>query len=70
MTEPPRRTTQSPPKLLNARQVGERLGVNAETVTDWANAGKIECVVLPSGRFRFHQETVDAILAGRNVSPS
>jgi predicted site-specific integrase-resolvase len=64
MTEAP------PPKLLNATQVAAKLEVSPETVTDWANKGKIDYIELPSGRFRYRQETVDEILAGRKAAAS
>lgn len=62
MTEPPT------PKLLTATQVAEKLQVSPETVTDWAKNGKIDFIELPSGRYRYREETVTAILAGQKAA--
>lgn len=53
-------------KLLTAGQVVERLAdlgieVVEETVREWARTGRLTYVRLPSGRFRFRPEDVDAV---------
>ncbi len=40
------------------------LAVHHSTITRWADEGKLEKVVLPSGRYRFKLESVEKILAG------
>ena len=57
-----------PPTLLTTGQVVERLAglgvvVVEETVRAWARSGRLTRVVLPSGRFLFRPEDVDAIAA-------
>ena len=55
--------------LLTASQVAQRLTeaglpTSAETVRQWALKGKIDAVVLPSGRRWFRREVVEAIVNG------
>lgn len=51
-------------KRLTAEQVAERLDVTAETVRAWARTGKIPCIVLPNGYYRFRAEDIDAMERG------
>ncbi|HTI26211.1 MAG TPA: helix-turn-helix domain-containing protein [Kutzneria sp.] len=55
-----------PTPLLTPSQVVERLAaagvvVVEETVRDWARTGKIAAARLPSGRYLFRVEDIDAI---------
>jgi excisionase family DNA binding protein len=55
-----------PARLLTIPQVVERLAelgieISDETVRQWAKNGRLRAVQLPSGRFRFRREDVDAI---------
>ena len=58
----------TPPKvLLTVPQVVARLAesgvdVTEETIREWARSRKIGRVRLPSGRYRFRPEDVEAIL--------
>jgi excisionase family DNA binding protein len=67
-------------RLLTAREVGELLGVSAETVLRWTRAGKLRAIRLPGtsrGRLRYRPEDVEAWLeahetgaADREVLPT
>jgi excisionase family DNA binding protein len=51
--------------LLTAREVGERLGVSAETVLRYTRRGDLPAIRLPGtarGRLRFRPEDIDALL--------
>jgi predicted site-specific integrase-resolvase len=55
-----------PTRLLTPSQAAERLAEAGITVTewavrDWAKSGRLAFVRLPSGRFLFHPEDIDAI---------
>lgn len=55
-----------PTPLLTPSQVVERLAesgiaVVEETVREWARTGRLAAVRLPSGRFLFRPEDIDAI---------
>jgi excisionase family DNA binding protein len=50
------------PDLLTTGEVAKILHVGPDTVTRWANAGRLAAVILPSGRHRFRRADVDAIL--------
>lgn len=57
-----------PPTYLTAEQAVERLAlagvvVVQETVRQWARAGQIRHVRLPSGRYLFSPDAIDAITA-------
>jgi excisionase family DNA binding protein len=56
-------------RLVTAREVGELLGVSAETVLRWVRAGKLPAVGLPSGGIRFRQDQLDAWMDKR-ATPS
>ena len=53
---------------LTAAEVAERLGVERQTVNDWARDGKIPAITLPSGRKRFRVADIEAIERGDNVN--
>jgi predicted site-specific integrase-resolvase len=54
------------PEFLTAGEVGKLLGgISDETVNRWARRGKLDCIVLPSGKRLFRREVVDAILSGQ-----
>jgi len=46
---------------LTAGEVAERLGVTRQTVNDWARAGVLKAITLPSGRKRFRVADIEAI---------
>jgi putative resolvase len=52
------------PVLISASRVAEMLDVHPNTVVIWAKEGKIKAIRLPSGRFRFRLEDIEAILSG------
>ncbi len=51
-------------KLLTPAEVGAIFSVRPETVTRWANAGKIGSVRTPGGSRRYRESDVRALLAG------
>lgn len=51
-------------ELLTAQQVADRLRVHVESVRRWTRAGELDAVRLPSGRYRYRVEDVDALVAG------
>lgn len=53
------------PRLLTARQVGDVLGVNPETVLRWYRRGDLPAIRLPGGPVRFVEDELDAWLAER-----
>ena len=48
---------------LLPRDVADVFGVSTDTVTRWANAGRIPVYVMPSGHRRYKRADIDAILA-------
>lgn len=65
MTQLPEQATASGPELLTAKEAGEALGgISDETINRWARTGKLACIKLPSGQYRYRREVIDAILAG------
>ena len=57
--------------LLTARQVGDMLGVSAETVLRWTRRGELHGIRMPGterGRLRYRPEDVDAWLNARKTS--
>ena len=50
-------------RLLTARQVGDRLGVSAETILRWTRRGDLPGFKLPGGAIRFRAAELDAWLA-------
>lgn len=43
-------------------EVAEAFGVSRQTVVRWAKEGVLPKIVLPSGRFRFRREDVEALI--------
>ncbi len=54
-----------PGRLLTAREVGDLLGVSAETVLRWTRRGDLPALRLPSGALRYREPELDAWLAER-----
>lgn len=54
--------------LLTPKQVAALFGVDPKTVTRWAQAGKIGCVITPGGHRRYRSAEVHAFLRPRNSS--
>jgi predicted site-specific integrase-resolvase len=52
------------PVLITTGRVAKMLDVTPSTVTRWAGEGKLQPVVLPSGRFKFRLEDIEKILQG------
>ena len=48
---------------LLPRDVADVFGVSTDTVTRWANAGRLPVYVMPSGHRRYKRADIDAILA-------
>ena len=57
-------TSREPERLLTRAEVAALFGVDAETVTRWANAGKIRCGRTPGGQRRYPESAVRALLSG------
>jgi excisionase family DNA binding protein len=51
--------------LLTARQVGDLLGVSAETVLRWTRRGQLPAIRLPGGAIRFRPQELDGWLEER-----
>jgi hypothetical protein len=54
---------QAASELLTCPAVANRLGVSANSVSRWADAGKLAYIVLPDGSRRFTLEGITALLA-------
>lgn len=50
------------PELLMPYEVAALVRVDPRTVTRWAKAGKVECIVTPGGHRRFRREVVLELL--------
>ena len=48
--------------LLTPEDVGERLGVSAQTVRRWIADGRVEAFRLPSGQYRIDEEQIESML--------
>lgn len=55
-------TAADPGRMLSARQVADRLGVNPKTVHRWASEGRLTRVRLGPRVIRFHQSEVDGLI--------
>jgi len=51
-------------EMLTAQQVADRLAVHVESVRRWTRAGELSAVRLPSGRYRYRAEDVEAMVTG------
>lgn len=51
-------------ELLTAQEVAERLSVHPESVRRWTRQGDLAAIRLPSGRYRYRVEDVDAMVRG------
>jgi excisionase family DNA binding protein len=51
-------------RLLTPAEVATRFGVNAKTVTRWAQTGKLSAVRTLGGHRRYYATEVDALVAG------
>jgi excisionase family DNA binding protein len=49
-------------KLLTTSAAADALGVTAQTIRRWIEAGQIKAVALPSGHFRIPQSEIDRLL--------
>lgn len=49
-------------ELLTPKQVATLFRVNPKTVSRWAAAGKIECMITPGGHRRYRSAEVHALL--------
>jgi excisionase family DNA binding protein len=49
--------------LLTARQVGDLLGVSAETVLRWTRKGELPATRLPGGAIRYREDKLEEWLA-------
>lgn len=52
-----------PDPLLTSTQVAKTFGVSAETVRNWAEAGKLPHLRTPGGQYRFRRADVEAFMA-------
>jgi DNA-binding transcriptional MerR regulator len=48
--------------LMSAADVAHGLGVSEQSVRQWADAGQLDCVVLPNGARRFTAEAVNDLV--------
>lgn len=51
--------------LLAPHEVAAMFRVDRKTVTRWARAGKLSCVVTPGGHRRYREAEVRALLAAQ-----
>jgi excisionase family DNA binding protein len=51
-------------ELLTAQEVAERLSVHVESVRRWTRRGELPAVRLPSGRYKYRADDVDAMIRG------
>jgi excisionase family DNA binding protein len=56
--------TQPGEKLLTATEVATLFRVDPKTVTRWAVAGRIGCILTPGGQRRYRESEVRALLRG------
>lgn len=58
------------PYELSPEDVGQMLGVHADTVKRWVKAGKLPGVKLPGGWWRFRRSEVTAYIDSLRVDPT
>lgn len=46
-------------RLLTARELADRLGVNRETVLRWYRRGELPAIKLPGGAIRFRESEIE-----------
>lgn len=70
MHEPPIRATASPRRTdwLSLGPAARLLGVDADTLRRWADAGRIEAFTTPGGHRRFSRRSIDRLIAARSVA--
>jgi excisionase family DNA binding protein len=49
-------------RLLPTSEAAELLGVTDQTLRNWAEAGRIRHIRMPSGQIRFRRQDIDAVL--------
>lgn len=57
-------------ELLTPKQVAVLFRVDPKTVSRWARAGKIGCVITPGGHRRYRSAEVHALLRTRTTFPN
>lgn len=50
-------------RMMTPNQVAEAFGVNAKTITRWAQTGRLHCVRTLGGHRRFDREQIETLLA-------
>jgi excisionase family DNA binding protein len=58
------------PEFCTASEAAEILDVHSETVRRWAREGRLDVMLLPSGRMRFRRSTVLALLNETRLDPA
>lgn len=61
--------TQDPERPLTVRQVADLLGVSAQTVVNYADAGTLKHWKLPSGHRRFARKDLEPFMAPGSLAP-
>lgn len=56
--------------VLSPKQVAEIFGVDAGTVSEWAERGRLAYFRTPGGHRRFRRDAVDALLATLDPAPT
>lgn len=57
-------------QLMTAREVAAAFRVGGKRVNQWAQAGKISSARTPGGHLRYLRAEVEALLAGKPLSPA
>lgn len=50
-------------ELRTTAKAAQYIGVSEQTLRNWATAGRVPYIRLPSGQFRFRIEDLDAMVA-------
>lgn len=58
---------QSTSDLLTPAEVARIFRVDPKTVTRWAKAGRLECVMTLGGHRRYHRDQIERLLARGNA---